>query len=329
MDPLGPPSQPQGLFVSPLLVSLSIVGCVSMIIAAYHLLLVRFCIRRRRSITTNDSFTIPVQEMRTGVEEDVLKAIPILLYSKVDHDQTECVICLGELEDGDKVRSLPNCGHVFHVPCIDGWLSAHTNCPICRAPIVSSPPPPAAAASTPNSDHHITSVLRESPSINIGRRERNTQNLAQFLEQGDEDGTSTSTGISTNSVNASTAAAAASLQSTRKLLHSLSLVLPVEGKQQSFTKLKRSLSMDQCFVIIDIQAESDDHEKASSSCSSSASSSSPSKCDSSLKGISVENRTYRAISMRQLDRVSSRLLRSFSQIRFGQSAVTSHDTLPC
>lgn len=33
-------------------------------------------------------------------------------------------------------RCLPKCGHGFHVECIDMWLSSHSNCPICRAPIV-------------------------------------------------------------------------------------------------------------------------------------------------------------------------------------------------
>lgn len=33
-------------------------------------------------------------------------------------------------------RDLPKCHHGFHVECIDMWLSSHTNCPICRAPVV-------------------------------------------------------------------------------------------------------------------------------------------------------------------------------------------------
>ncbi|KAK1610307.1 hypothetical protein QYE76_033980 [Lolium multiflorum] len=45
----------------------------------------------------------------------------------------ECVVCLQELEDGDVVRVLPACRHFFHVNCIDGWLCAHSSCPVCRA----------------------------------------------------------------------------------------------------------------------------------------------------------------------------------------------------
>lgn len=42
-------------------------------------------------------------------------------------------MCLSAVEEGEKVRLLPNCRHVFHVPCIDMWLLSHCTCPVCRA----------------------------------------------------------------------------------------------------------------------------------------------------------------------------------------------------
>jgi hypothetical protein len=47
----------------------------------------------------------------------------------------DCSVCLGEFSDGELLRLLPKCGHAFHVPCIDTWLRAHVNCPLCRAPV--------------------------------------------------------------------------------------------------------------------------------------------------------------------------------------------------
>ncbi|GAX74709.1 hypothetical protein CEUSTIGMA_g2157.t1 [Chlamydomonas eustigma] len=43
----------------------------------------------------------------------------------------QCAICLGDFEHGQEVRRLP-CFHDFHKECIDGWMSQHRTCPLCR-----------------------------------------------------------------------------------------------------------------------------------------------------------------------------------------------------
>lgn len=125
--------------------------------------------RRRRRITTvtvSDvlgparfhhfhSFNIedsPLSSSNTkGLDSSIIAAIPMFMYEGRDDDhnddgvvgddnkikqELECVICLSGFEDGEMGRCLPKCGHGFHVECIDMWLSSHSNCPICRAPIV-------------------------------------------------------------------------------------------------------------------------------------------------------------------------------------------------
>ena len=45
----------------------------------------------------------------------------------------ECAICLSSLNDTTKpVRLLNECGHAFHILCIDRWNEIHSNCPLCR-----------------------------------------------------------------------------------------------------------------------------------------------------------------------------------------------------
>ncbi|CAL1391012.1 unnamed protein product [Linum trigynum] len=61
--------------------------------------------------------------------------IPVVKYSKEQSlkASTTCSVCLSDFSEGEPVRALPVCSHVFHVACIDRWLLSHPNCPICRA----------------------------------------------------------------------------------------------------------------------------------------------------------------------------------------------------
>ena len=48
---------------------------------------------------------------------------------------TGCSICLDEFEEKDTLY-LPNCGHPFHISCLDNWLDVNNICPLCQAVIV-------------------------------------------------------------------------------------------------------------------------------------------------------------------------------------------------
>lgn len=49
-----------------------------------------------------------------------------------------CAVCLVDFEEGDGLRTLINCGHRFHVCCIDQWLSQCGQCPICKQLVCST-----------------------------------------------------------------------------------------------------------------------------------------------------------------------------------------------
>ncbi|PUZ56992.1 hypothetical protein GQ55_5G392900 [Panicum hallii var. hallii] len=77
-----------------------------------------------------------------GLDPAVLAAIPVVAVG-VGGD---CAVCLSELEPGEKARSLPRCGHRFHVECIDAWFRGNATCPLCRADVVVIANAPSAPA---------------------------------------------------------------------------------------------------------------------------------------------------------------------------------------
>ena len=52
-----------------------------------------------------------------------------------------CSICQSTFEGTDIVRRLNNCGHLFHLNCVDTWLSNHNTCPTCRHNLSNDIPP--------------------------------------------------------------------------------------------------------------------------------------------------------------------------------------------
>nr|ABK56013.1 zinc finger protein [Brassica rapa] len=81
----------------------------------------------------------PVAAANKGLKKKVLQSLPKLTFSPDSPSSekfTECAICLTEFSNGDELRVLPQCGHGFHVSCIDTWLGSHSSCPSCRQILV-------------------------------------------------------------------------------------------------------------------------------------------------------------------------------------------------
>lgn len=84
-----------------------------------------------------------------GLDPATINSFPIVLHKSSASgagdgtdgvSETECCICLGIFDDGDKVKMLPQCHHCFHSECVDKWLTTQPNCPLCRGSLrVDSP----------------------------------------------------------------------------------------------------------------------------------------------------------------------------------------------
>ncbi|XP_055821831.1 RING-H2 finger protein ATL80-like [Solanum dulcamara] len=92
-----------------------------------------------RRIAVGNSADPPSPPANKGLKKKVLKALPKFSYTPERSTKfSECAICLMEFVVGDEIRVLPQCGHGFHVGCIDTWLGSHSSCPSCRQiPVVS------------------------------------------------------------------------------------------------------------------------------------------------------------------------------------------------
>lgn len=50
------------------------------------------------------------------------------LFGETGH----CTVCLEDLVEGDRVRTISACQHLFHAACLDEWFTRSKTCPTCR-----------------------------------------------------------------------------------------------------------------------------------------------------------------------------------------------------
>ncbi|XP_071723250.1 RING-H2 finger protein ATL72-like [Rutidosis leptorrhynchoides] len=97
------------------------------------------CSRRFDFDTMPEHETVMRLQAITGLKKSELRQIPIAsFWPGLNIKATDCLICLGEFNDGEIVRVLPKCNHGFHVRCVDTWLMSRSWCPTCRQPLLSS-----------------------------------------------------------------------------------------------------------------------------------------------------------------------------------------------
>ncbi|KAF2561005.1 hypothetical protein F2Q70_00016229 [Brassica cretica] len=130
------PATPSPALYSDLVVVIAALLCA--LICVLGLLAVSRCVWLRR-IANRSATNSDQPPANKGLKKKVLKSLPKLTYSPDSPPAekfAECAICLTEFAAGDELRVLPQCGHGFHVSCIDTWLGSHSSCPSCRQILV-------------------------------------------------------------------------------------------------------------------------------------------------------------------------------------------------
>ncbi|KAJ0258359.1 hypothetical protein HA466_0071630 [Hirschfeldia incana] len=110
-----------------------------LVVCAYHLY-PRLVLRGGRTTFQGHSFTVVTQPPKHGLDIVVIDSLPTFVVGVNGDDisATECAVCLTLLEKKETARMLPNCNHVFHVTCVDTWLTTCSTCPICRTEVEPS-----------------------------------------------------------------------------------------------------------------------------------------------------------------------------------------------
>ncbi|GMH31380.1 hypothetical protein Nepgr_033223 [Nepenthes gracilis] len=159
--PPSPSNLDQGYHISPFVIIVAVTLASLFLLVSYYAIVVKYCANRRsseglpssaRSIAGEEDeyhdrmdqdpvADHPIWFITTvGLQQSIINSITVVRYRKGDGliEGTECSVCLSEFQEGETLRLLPKCNHAFHIGCIDTWLRSHTNCPLCRAGIVTN-----------------------------------------------------------------------------------------------------------------------------------------------------------------------------------------------
>lgn len=73
-----------------------------------------------------------LKDVKIGLDVLSLRTKTDVLLCDDDCNDTSCCICQDEFSSREILRKFKICKHIFHINCIEEWLSANKLCPLCR-----------------------------------------------------------------------------------------------------------------------------------------------------------------------------------------------------
>lgn len=65
--------------------------------------------------------------------QQIEDATQLITYNtNIENISSSCPITLDEFQNGDVIRQVKHCGHVFHEQSIQNWFRSNVRCPVCR-----------------------------------------------------------------------------------------------------------------------------------------------------------------------------------------------------
>ncbi len=83
------------------------------------------------SLFQNIEAPIGASARSAGLTSDIISR-STHLQSAVQNQEDQCAICQDHMTEGQSLRTILHCHHVFHQTCIDVWFQTHATCPTCR-----------------------------------------------------------------------------------------------------------------------------------------------------------------------------------------------------
>ncbi|MED6148642.1 hypothetical protein PIB30_054906 [Stylosanthes scabra] len=133
------------------IIAIAIIGIMAtaFLLVSYYIFVIKCCLnwhridilrrfspsRRRGDDPAFAVYANGIPAEPRGLDEAVIRLIPVIGYKNSQQSSCECAVCLNEFQEDEKLRIIPNCSHVFHIDCIDVWLQNNANCPLCRTSI--------------------------------------------------------------------------------------------------------------------------------------------------------------------------------------------------
>ncbi|KAL9155734.1 hypothetical protein ABFS82_09G024600 [Erythranthe guttata] len=131
----------------------------------------------------------------SGLDRSSIDALPVFYYKDVivvmgSKEPFDCAVCLCEFSESDKLKFLPDCGHAFHIQCIETWLLSNSTCPLCRG-LISTTHRNNPVAKWELSYDQPNGISQESPSmvfpVCLGKFRRLSEGLANEDQRRDDD----------------------------------------------------------------------------------------------------------------------------------------------
>lgn len=89
---------------------------------------------KKEKLSENSKMKTTTETPAPNSEEDPLSCDML----EDNNASPSCAICFLNLEDGDRVGAI-DCGHLFHVDCLKGWLIRRNVCPLCLHEGIAKP----------------------------------------------------------------------------------------------------------------------------------------------------------------------------------------------